>query len=305
LWAALGHAHAADSDAALRLGTLGWYFALADRVSEGRRFLERSVSATRDDGPIELRIEQLADLCYIATEELDLDAALMAGERALALAVSAAAPWPLGFAQLMLGLAVAQAGDVERAATLMEDAANAFEAAGDNWGAAATSLIRAIGAAHAGDVSAAAAMTTTARRHADAIGYDAFRVPTFLLEAWVAQRHKDGAATTDAYGRALELAGRVGFGDHAAFALVGLGSHALAYAAHATSIAAYARVGLAQVAAASGDGPGARQLYQQVLEWSQTERPHEARESLFLALAGDPATVAERGLAELGETALT
>jgi hypothetical protein len=323
LWAALGYAHAADSDAALRLGTLGWYFALADRVSEGRRFLERSVSATQDDGPIELRIEQLADLCYIATEELDLDAALMAGERALALAVSAAAPWPLGFAQLMLGLAVAQAGDVERAATLMQDAADAFEAAGDSWGAAATSLIRAIGAAHAGDVSAAAAMTTTARRHADAIGYDAFRVPTFLLEAWVAQRHKDGAATADAYGRALDLAGRVGFGDHAAFALVGLGSHALAegdlrkaeelerqaletaYAAHATSIAAYARVALAQVAAASGDGPGARQLYQQVLEWSQTERPHEARESLFLALAGDPATAAERGLVELGETALT
>jgi predicted ATPase/DNA-binding SARP family transcriptional activator len=323
LWAALGYAHAADSDAALRLGTLGWYFALADRVSEGRRFLERSVSATQDDGPIELRIEQLADLCYIATEELDLDAALMAGERALALAVSAAAPWPLGFAQLMLGLAVAQAGDVERAATLMQDAADAFKAAGDSWGAAATSLIRAIGAAHAGDVSAAAAMTTTARRHADAIGYDAFRVPTFLLEAWVAHRHKDGAATADAYGRALELAGRVGFGDHAAFALVGLGSHALAegdlrkaeelerqaletaHAAHATSIAAYARVVLAQVAAASGDGPGARQLYQQVLEWSQTERPHEARESLFLALAGDPATAAERGLVELGETALT
>jgi predicted ATPase/DNA-binding SARP family transcriptional activator len=323
LWAALSYAHGTDSDAALRLGTLGWYFALADRVSEGRRFLEQSVSATQGNGPIELRIEQLADLCYIATEELDLDAALTAGEGALALAVSAGATWQLGFADLMLGLAVVQAGDVERAATLMHDAAEAFEAAGDSWGAAATSLIRAIGAAHAGDVSAAAAMTTAARRHADAIGYDAFRVPTFLLEAWVAQRHEDGAATADAYGRALELAGRVGFGDHAAFALVGLGSHALAegdlrsaeelerqaleaaYAAHATSVAAYARVVLAQIAAASGDGPGARELYQQVLEWAQSERPHEARESLFLALAGDPATTAERGLAELGETALT
>jgi len=324
LWAALGYAHhAADADAALRLGTLGWYFALADRVSEGRRFLDRSVSAAQDDGPIELRIEQLADLCYIATEELDLDAALAAGERALALAVAAGAPWQLGFAQLMLGLAVAQAGDVDRAATLMHDAADAFEAAGDNWGAAATSLIRAIGAAHAGDVSAAAAMTEAARRHADAIEYDAFRVPTFLLEAWVAQRHEDGGAAEDAYGRALELAGRVGFGDHAAFALVGLGSHALAEgdlrraeelerqaletadAAHATSIGAYARVVLARIAAASGDGAVARQLYQQVLEWSQTERPHEARESLFLALAGSPATAAELGLAELGETALT
>jgi hypothetical protein len=45
-------------------------------------------------------------------------------------------------------------------------------------------------------------------------------------------------------------------------------------------------------------------LYREVLEWSQPRRLHHARESLFLALAGSPATAAERGLAELGETAL-
>jgi predicted ATPase/DNA-binding SARP family transcriptional activator len=324
LWAALGYAHdAADAGVALRLGTLGWYFALADRVSEGRRFLDLSVSAAGDEGPVELRIEQLANLCYIATEELELDAALAAGERALALAVEAAAPWQLGFARLMLGLAVAQSGDVERAATLMRDAAASFEAAGDDWGAAATSLIGAIGAAHAGDVPAAAAMTAAARRHAEEIEYDAFRVPALLLEGWVAERHEDGAAAADAYRRALELAGRVGFGDHAAFALVGLGSTAFAGgdlrnaeelerqavatadAAHATSVAASARIMLARIAAAAGDAAAAEQLYRKVLEWSQTARPHEARESLFLALAGNPATTAELGLAELGQAALT
>jgi hypothetical protein len=42
-----------------------------------------------------------------------------------------------------------------------------------------------------------------------------------------------------------------------------------------------------------------------VLEWSQTERPRQSRETLFLSLAGSPATAAELGLAELGETALT
>ena len=31
------------------------------------------------------------------------------------------------------------------------------------------------------------------------------------------------------------------------------------------------------------------------------ERPHQARESLFVALAGNPATAAERGLAEIAE----
>jgi hypothetical protein len=43
--------------------------------------------------------------------------------------------------------------------------------------------------------------------------------------------------------------------------------------------------------------------------WSTVQRPHQARESLFVALAGNPATAAERGLAEIAEprpdTALT
>ena len=82
LWAALAYARdAPDPAVAVRLGTLGWYFALADRVSEGRRFLELALSATDDDAPVELRIEQLADLCYIATEEFDLGPALAAGEQ--------------------------------------------------------------------------------------------------------------------------------------------------------------------------------------------------------------------------------
>ena len=89
----------------LGLGTLGWYFALAERVSEGRRFLELALAATGDDAPVERRIEMLADLCYLATEELDLDAALAAGERALSLAAGAAAPSQLGLAQLTLALA--------------------------------------------------------------------------------------------------------------------------------------------------------------------------------------------------------
>ena len=119
LWAALAYAREApDPAVAVRLGTLGWYFALADRVSEGRRFLELALAATDDDAPVELRIEQLADLCYIATEEFDLDPALVAGERAVSLAASAAAPWQRGFAQLMLALALGQSGDAERAAAM-------------------------------------------------------------------------------------------------------------------------------------------------------------------------------------------
>jgi hypothetical protein len=38
-----------------------------------------------------------------------------------------------------------------------------------------------------------------------------------------------------------------------------------------------------------------------VLEWSDKPRPHGARESLFLALAEDPAGAARAGLDDLGQ----
>ena len=227
----------------------------------------------------------------------------------------------------MLALALGQSGDVERAATLADDAAAAFEAARDDWGIAASSLIRAIGAAHAGDVSTVTANALVASRHADAVGYDAFLAPVLLLEAWAAEGRGEDAAAVDAYRRAFELAGRIGFGDHAAFALAGLGAIALANgdlrkaeelqrqalataeAAQAPWVAAQARVQLARIAAESGNTDEADRLYREVLEWSTMQRPHQARESLFVALAGNPATAAERGLAEIAEprpdTALT
>jgi predicted ATPase/DNA-binding SARP family transcriptional activator len=320
LWAALEHAkEARDPAVAGRLGALGLYFTLAERVSEGRRFLDLALAATGDDAPAELLIELLALLCYLAAEELDVDAALAAGERALSLAASVAAPRELGLAQLALAQALAQAGDAKRADALARDACATLAEAGDDWGAAAAGLIRAAGAAHAADVSTVAAMAAAIRRHADAIDYDAFRVPGLLLEAWVAEREQDRTAAVEAYRRALELGRRVGFGDHAAFALAGLGANAFANRdlheaeelqrqalvtaerAGATWVAAHARVRLGRIAAASGDADGAERLYRQVVEWSQLERPHQARESLFLALAGSPAAAALLELAELAE----
>ena len=55
--------------------------------------------------------------------------------------------------------------------------------------------------------------------------------------------------------------------------------------------------------AASGDADSAEALYRAVLEWSDKQRPHEARESLFLALAGDPGSAAGAGLDDLGRPA--
>ena len=319
LWAALAYARETPDPAiAVRLGAgLGWYFALAERVSEGRSFLKAALGAASADAPVGKRIELLAWLCYLATEELDLDAAIDAGERGLAVAAAGPAPSESALARGTLSLALALSGDHERAAALAEKARAGYGAAGDHWGVAASSVVRAQGAVHAGDISTVATMTAEIVRHSEAIGYDVFVVSAMLLEAWVAERRNEPAAAEDAYRRALELAGRIGFADHASFALAQLGSIALergdtrraeelcrralamAEAASTSWLAAHARVQLARVLEAAGDADTAEMLYRTVVEWSQAPRPRQARESLFVVLAGSPGAAALRGMARL------
>ena len=317
LWAALTYAHEApDAGIAGRLGTLAWYFTVAERVSEGRRFVELALGTASDDAPAALRLELEAFLCFFATEEFDLDAAIEIGERALV----ATEPLPpqAALVEATLALARAEAGDGERAAVLAEQAHARIQLTGDEWSIAVTSLMRAQVAALAGDVSTVAAMAAQAYRHAGAIGFDAFQVPALLLEAWVAERRNDESAAAEAYQRAFALAGHAGFADHAAFALAGLGwvafasgdlrkaeelerrALAAAEAARSPWAAAHARVRLGRVLAAAGDTDSAEALYLSALEWSDRQRPHEARESLFLALAEDPGTAARAGLDDLG-----
>jgi predicted ATPase len=319
LWAALTYAHEAlEAEIAARLGTLAWYFTLAERVSEGRRFVELALVSSPDDTPLGLRLELIAFLCYLATEELDLDSATEMGERALATAEPR--PPQAALVEAVLSLALAASGDGERAVALAGQAHERGQATGDRWSIAAISLLRAQVAARAGDVSTVAAMAAQASRHADAIGFDAFQVPALLLEAWVAEQRCDRDAAAEAYQQAFALAGRAGFADHASFALAGLGWNAFvsgnlrnaeelerralaaAEAAGAPWAMAHARVRLARVLASAGDGDTAESLYRDVLEWSRTPRPHEARESLFLALAEDPGVAARAGLDDLGRS---
>jgi hypothetical protein len=318
LWAALSFAHEVpDPEIAGRLGTLAWYFTLAERVSEGRRFVELALASTSEDAPLTLRLELAAFLCYLATEELDLDAAIGAAERALA--ATASQPPESALVDAALALAFAAAGDRERAVARAERAHERVHATGDDWSIAATGLLRAQVAAAAGDVSTVAAMAAEAYHHADAIGFDGFQVPALLLQAWVAEQRRDRDAAVEVYQRAFALASRAGFADHASFALAGLGRNAFlggdlrnaeelerrALAAGETArspwATAHARVQLARVLAAAGDADTAEALYRDVLDWSHTPGPREARESLFLALAEDPGTAARAGLDDLGQ----
>jgi len=321
LWAALTYARTAPAPGiAIRLGAgVGWYFALAERVSEGRRFVELALAAASEDAPVDLLIELCGMVCFFATEELDLDAAIAAGERGLTLAQAAPASSESVLLRAMLSLALGSAGDHERAASLAEDARAGAEAAGSDWDVALTSVLRAMDAARRGDLSTVATAAAQAYHRCEAIGYTAFQVPARLLEAWVAEQRGDTAAAVEAYRDALGLAERAGFADHAALALAGLGANALASndlhqaeelfrralataeAARAPWVVAHARVNLARVLAAAGDTETAERLYRNVLEWSRTPRPHQARESLNITLAGNPEAAARLGLAELAE----
>jgi predicted ATPase len=320
LWAALTYARDAhNSGIAARLASLAWYFTLAERVTEGRRFVELALAEASDDVPSDRQLDALGVLCYLATEERDLDEAIEIGERALAVAATGADAVQVGLAQATLALAVADTGDVERGAALAEQARATLEASPDHWAFAVASLLRAHIAAAVGDVSTVAAMAADAHRHADAIEFDAFRVPAMLLDAWVAAQHNDIDAAKDAFSRALELAVSAGFEDHVAFALSGLASCALARAdmrhaeelqrralataegARAEWAAAHARVELGHILARAGDADTAETLYRNVLEWSEMPRRHGPRESLFVALAEDPGAAASAGLAALGD----
>jgi predicted ATPase/DNA-binding SARP family transcriptional activator len=318
LWAALTYARdASDPLVAARLGVgLGWYFGTAGRVSEGRAFIEAALRSA-DAAPLPLRVELLAYVCYLATEEDDLEAAVEAGKRGLALAAKSDAPWETAMLKLALAFACDRAGPLERAVALADEARRAFDELGDTWGAASSAVTGAVGALRRGDLATTSALVAEAvRLHAD---YEVGAVPAALLEALLAERRGDAEAAAAAYRRALELSERVGFADHAAFALSGLGSVALANAsfdeaeaqyrralavadaASASWLVAHVKARLAQVGAAVGDAESAAILYRSVVAWSREPRRHDAREALFIALVGSPAKAALVGLAELAD----
>jgi len=309
LWAALAYARdTPDPLVAARLGAgLGWYFGTAERVSEGREFTEVAL-ARADDVPLPLRVELLAYLCYLSTEEGDLEQAIDAGEQGLALAARGDAPWQTAMVTLALAFAETCAGEPERAVHLAEEARRRFEDLGDEWGAGLSAFNGALGALGVGDTATAATLVADAVRLND--GYEVGAVPAALLEAWLAEQRGDEEAAAAAYRRALETSERAGFADHASFALVGLGSlafasgdfveaerayrRALAVADEGSApwLVAHAKTRLAQLLEAAGEADAAAALFRDVLAWSEEPRRHGAREALFVALVGNPATAA-------------
>jgi predicted ATPase/DNA-binding SARP family transcriptional activator len=321
LWAALAYARDAEAYGVVsRLGVgLALYFSIAGRVAEGRIFLDAALESA-GDAPVEMRSQLLAYLCYLATEEDDLDAAVEAGERGLALAAAAHhPPRETALAKLALAFAYDRTGPSERAVVLAREARVGFDALDDRWGAGSSAIAGALGALASGDLDSATRLTDEAVRLS--AGYGVGGVHAALLEASLAERRGDPVAAEAAYRRALQQSESAGFADQASFALAGLAavrfslgdrSEATALLQRAVGVAAdvpapwllaHANARLAHLLRATGDAAGAASLYRQVIEWSQAPRRREVREAFFIALVGSPASAALVGLAELDEAA--
>ncbi|MCC2626767.1 MAG: hypothetical protein K0S14_417 [Thermomicrobiales bacterium] len=111
-----------DSDTALRLANaLGPFWLVRGTVSEGRTWLERAL-ASAESAPSPLRARALIDLSWMAVVQLDIDAAEQAATRAAAEARACDVPIIEAQAAYQLAHVAALRGDLDRAATVMEEA---------------------------------------------------------------------------------------------------------------------------------------------------------------------------------------
>ena len=224
-------------------------------------------------------------------EELDLDAAIEAGERALALSDGNPAPVESALARAMLALALNQAGDDQRAAKLAQEARRASESAYPGT-AAIVRVAGAMGAVGAGELSEQQPTwlrtpCATPRRSTISSACS----PAMMLEAWIAEQRDDEEAATAAYRRVLEPRGPTALCRPRCVRLGGarlaragkrklrgdaeeLLKRALAAAdaARAPWVTAYARVELGRARAAAGDADTAEKLYRQALDPGQRNR---------------------------------
>src|SRR4029450_1392463 len=106
----------------------------------------------------------MAYLCYLATEDDDLDARVAAGERGLSLAATTDAPWETAMLQLALAFAYDCAGPQQRAIDIAAAAPHGLEHLGGRWGAASSAVTSALGALGLADTDTAAALTADAVR---------------------------------------------------------------------------------------------------------------------------------------------
>ena len=297
-------------------GRTGLVFPLAGRISEGRSFLEAALASMSSDVPLSKRIELLAFLCHLATEELDLDAAIDLGQRAL--------PLPRPVPQ---GPSRPSHGWCSRSPSLFP----ATTSGQQHWRRrrASATATETIGAARRAACPGPRCRTRGRDLHRcdpdtrDRPALRADRVRRICRSRDAApglgcgaakriqppRRRPTGARSSSRGKSALRITSpsrwpRLGWNAFSSGTCAkrrnSLGGRSPPTEAASMSwLAAHTRGQLGRVLEATGDADTAETLYRSVVEWSETPRPRRFRETLFVALAGNPAAAALRGLGRL------
>ncbi|WP_371404645.1 winged helix-turn-helix domain-containing protein [Kribbella sp. NBC_00662] len=283
---------APESEETLRIAcALWWFWSSSDRHAVGRDWIEAAIRGSR---PL-LRARALTVICYLAGQQLDLDAAVAAGEQAVVLQPDD--PWTTAWSKQALGLALEVAGDHQRAAQLLTEARVVMDAAGDDWYVAANDLITCLRALRSGDVDELDRASHEVLSRSTAIGYEPFRCWAYLLCSRVAELRGDLPTARVEAEQAVLAARRTQLNHYVSFALVQLGRTAdrttaegafreaivTADSAGAGWFAAHARTNLAGLLYATGDQQQAAALLDENAGTKTTNRHF-----FYLALAAEP-----------------
>ncbi|MFG1620482.1 BTAD domain-containing putative transcriptional regulator [Kribbella sp. NPDC049227] len=292
---------------------LWWFWSSSDRHAVGREWIDAALRGSGGQVRPLLRVRALTVSSYLAGQQFDLEYAVAAGEQALALARESADAWTIAWSQQSIGLALEVAGDHQRAAVLLAEARAVMDAMGEHWYVAANDLVTCVRALRSGEQDDLDKASHEVLSRAALIGYEPFRCWAYLMCSRVAELRGQTATARAEAERAVLAARRTQLNHYVSFALVQVGRTALldsdqaaaegayrealmtAEAAGAGWFAALARVGLATALRSKGDDEAASHTLQQVLTWAEHANTH-ARQFFYLALAGDPHTLATKAL---------
>jgi predicted ATPase/DNA-binding SARP family transcriptional activator len=313
---------AGDAEMALRIAAaLGWYFAITDRHGhdEGRAWMDEALALPEEGVAPAVRAYALAILSYLAGQELDVDVAVAAGEEAVARASDVGRTRPLAVANMVLAMALAEAGQPERVPDLVRAGRETYGHIGDEWGVGSAELILAATDMQAGDVERVAergrAVVESGRRS----GYDPWEIWGRMLLAWADERTGSTSAARREYELALERSKALGFDLYVSFVLVRLGRLALADgdveraleldrqavqladAVGSTWFAGVARHAMGLALERSGDPDGAERAHRAVVEALERDGRPYVRETFFTVLNGDPLARSLVALAQIAE----
>jgi predicted ATPase/DNA-binding SARP family transcriptional activator len=310
-----------DAEAALRIAAaVGWYFAMTDRHGhdEGRAWMDEALALPQEDVARPVRAHALAILSYLAGQQLDVEAAVAAGEQAVAMARGVSRTRAFALANMALAMALAQAGRPEGVPGLVGAGSDAYRDIGDEWGIAQAELVLAPTDMRAGDVERVAERARAVIESGRRSGYDPWEIWGRLLLAWADERTGSTSAARREYERTLERSTALGFDLYVSFVLVQLGRLALvdgevesaldldrravelADAVGSAWFAAVARNALGLALERSGDTEGAERAHRAVVEALAGDGRPYVRETFFVVLNGDPVA---RSLVALGEIA--